>query len=418
MRLVYTLFIYAYIFSIRVAALVNAKAKLWVVGRKNSFNLLSQKILEFRKAEQQASIIWFHCASLGEFEQGRPLLEKMKEAYPNEKILLTFFSPSGYEVRKNYPFADLVFYLPSDTLANARRFVQIVQPKKVIFVKYEFWLNYLFVLHQNKVATYFISVIFRPEQYFFKTYGKWALKQLQQVTHFFVQNESSMQLLKSNGINQCTQVGDTRFDRVIKVAAENKNIPLLAEFCENSLLLVAGSSWPEDEAMLAEALKVAYNAKLNLKLILAPHEVTESHLAHIENLFSISKHRRYSTLSLTNLSGVDVLIIDSVGLLSSLYRYASICFIGGGFGKGIHNCLEAAVYSKPIIFGPKFNKFDEAKELVNRGGASVVNDKFELSNAILDLCLNEQKRHTQGNVCSRFVSENQGAVIKIMKALA
>ncbi|HRH01619.1 MAG TPA: glycosyltransferase N-terminal domain-containing protein [Bacteroidia bacterium] len=417
MRIVYTLFIYAYIFSIRVAALVNTKAKLWVIGRKNSFKQLSQKIQELRKDDMQAGIIWFHCASLGEFEQGRPLLEKMKETYPNEKILLTFFSPSGYEVRKNYPLADLIFYLPADTLVNAHKFVQLVQPKKVIFVKYEFWYNYLFVLQQNKIATYFISVIFRPEQYFFKKYGKWALEHLQRVTHFFVQNESSMQLLKSKGINQCTQAGDTRFDRVIKVASENNTIPLLAEFCENTLLFVAGSTWPEDEVLLTEAFKAVRNANLKLKLVLVPHEVTESHLVHIEKLSSNSKHCRYSKLTLSNLGDVEVLIIDSVGLLSSLYRYASICFIGGGFGKGIHNCLEAAVYGKPVLFGPQYSKFDEAKELVNRGGASVVKDSIELSKVILDLCINEQKRHTQGTVCSRFVNENKGAVLKILNAL-
>lgn len=418
MRIVYTLFIYTYIFSIRLAALFNAKAKLWVIGRKNTFKLLSQKLQELKKDDLESSIIWFHCASLGEFEQGRPLLEKMKETYPNEKILLTFFSPSGYEVRKNYPLADWVFYLPADTLVNARKFIQLVQPNKVIFVKYEFWFNYLFVLHQNKIPTYFISVLFRPDQYFFKSYGEWALKHLQQVTHFFVQNESSVQLLKSKGINQCTQAGDTRFDRVIKVASDNKSIPLIAEFCENTLLLVAGSTWPEDEVLLAKALKAAHSANIRLKLVVVPHEVTESHLGHIEKLFSDSKLSRYSALVAENLSNVDVLIIDSVGLLSSLYRYAAICFIGGGFGKGIHNCLEAAVYGKPILFGPHYQKFDEAVTLVNKGGASVVNDSLKLSSILIDLCLNEQKRLTQGKVCSRFVIENQGAVTKIMKALA
>ena len=418
MRFIYSLFIFLFSVFMRIAALFNAKAKLWVEGRKN---ILTKIKSQFQNHNYK--IIWFHCASLGEFEQGRPLIESLKKQQPEVKILLTFFSPSGYEIRKNYSGADWVFYLPLDTRSNAKEFVSIVNPAKAIFVKYEFWFHYLQELHAKNIPIYFVSVNVRANHYFLKPYGKWALKQLKNVTHFFVQNITSFDLLTNAGITQCTIAGDTRFDRVYTISQFAQNFPLVAKFPNDSKIIVAGSTWHEDEKLLSKLLLEFQSANSkpetrNLKLIVAPHEIDEPNLKQVEAIFSTSKIIRYSKASNTNLADYDVLLIDNIGMLSSLYQHATLCYIGGGFGKGIHNILEAAVFGKPILFGPNYQKFEEAKTLVSLGGAIVIEDFNSLQKAIQPL-LNDENMYLQKcNISKSFVLENLGAVDKILKAIA
>ena len=418
MRFIYSLFIFLFSVFMRITALFNAKAKLWVEGRKN---ILTKIKSQFQNHNYK--IIWFHCASLGEFEQGRPLIENLKKQQPEVKILLTFFSPSGYEIRKNYSGADWVFYLPLDRRSNAKEFVTIVNPAKAIFVKYEFWFHYLQELHANNIPTYFVSVNVRADHYFLKPYGKWALKQLKNVTHFFVQNKTSFDLLTNAGITQCTIAGDTRFDRVYTISQFAQNFPLVAKFPNDSKIIVAGSTWHEDEKLLSKLLLEFQSANSkpetrNLKLIVAPHEIDEANLKQVEDIFSALRTIRYSKAINANLADCDVLLIDNIGMLSSLYQHATLCYIGGGFGKGIHNILEAAVFGKPILFGPNYQKFEEAKTLVSLGGAIVIEDFNSLQKAVQPL-LNDENIYLQKcNISKNFVLENLGAVDKILKAIA
>ena len=418
MRFIYSTFIFLFSVFMRIAALFNAKAKLWVEGRKN---ILTKIKSQFQNHNYK--IIWFHCASLGEFEQGRPLIESLKKQQTEVKILLTFFSPSGYEIRKNYSGADWVFYLPLDTRSNAKEFVSIVNPAKAIFVKYEFWFHYLQELHANNIPTYFVSVNVRADHYFLKPIGKWALKQLKNVTHFFVQNITSFDLLTNAGITQCTIAGDTRFDRVYTISQFAQNFPLVAKFPNDSKIIVAGSTWHEDEKLLAKLLFEFQSANSkpetrNLKLIVAPHEIDETNLKQVEEIFFALKPIRYSKVNNTDLADYDVLLIDNIGMLASLYQHATLCYIGGGFGKGIHNILEAAVFGKPILFGPNYQKFEEAKTLVSLGGAIVIEDYNALQKAVQTLLNDENMYLEKCNISKNFVLENLGAVDKILKAIA
>lgn len=382
----------------------NNKATLFLSGRENVFALLEQKRLPGEH------YVWFHAASLGEFEQGRPIMESLKNSHPEYKILLTFFSPSGYEVRKDYQGADIICYLPMDMSWNVKRFLDIVQPDCAIFIKYEFWMNYLLELKKRQIKTYIVSAIFRESQLFFKWYGGYYRNLLKSFNHLFVQNDESVRLLHSIGFDNVTKVGDTRFDRVADIASNAKELPIVQLFKSDKKVLVAGSSWPNDE----EILLSYFNQNKDIKLIIAPHEIHEEHLQSI-----ISKlkrpYLRYSQATTENISEADCLIIDCFGLLSSIYRYGEIAYIGGGFGVGIHNILEAAVYGIPVIFGPNYKKFQEAVDLIELGGAFSIADYTGFSRLMSDLLVDNSSLYASSAAVSNDYSQrNRGATIKVL----
>lgn len=430
MLIFYHLFLFFYNLFIRVAATWNPKAKRWVDGRKGIFEKLSSEL-----KTHNSGLIWFHCASLGEFEQGRPVMEKIKIQNPKSKILLTFFSPSGYEVQKNYKGADWVFYLPMDSAANAKKFIDIVKPLMVIFVKYEFWFYYLEELTKRKIPAFLISAIFLPKHPFFQWYGSLHKQMLNCFNHIFVQNESSKKLLAKIGFTENVSIsGDTRFDRVIEIAEKFEPIPLIESFIADSKkVVVAGSTWPEDE----EEMNHYANTHADVKFIIAPHEIDEEHLLEMEKLFKYSI--RFSQLRATSYElrdienntppsgsngllwrgrGANVLIIDNIGMLSRLYKYATVTFVGGGFeDDGVHNVLEAAVYGKPVIFGPVIDKYAEAVELEAGGGGIVVNSVLELEEELNDLFGDEKYLAECGEASLDYVYSHKGASEKIMEYL-
>lgn len=416
MSFLYNISIYSYLVAIRIASLFNTKAKLWIIGRKNIFQKIQSAIAASKSQSPNSKLIWFHCASLGEFEQGRPLMELIKKPDSRIKILLTFFSPSGYEVRKNYPGADFIFYLPIDTPKNAEKFIEIVKPTSVFFIKYEFWYNYLDVLKNKNIPTYLVSGIFREDHYFFKPLGSWFRKQLNCFTHFYLQDEKSEKLLHSIGYTNTTISGDTRFDRVVEIAQQTQKIDLAEQFIQDKKILIVGSSWEEDEKIIAKLLENPKSHILNYKIIIAPHEVNENHIQSIIQQFSYSKISRYSQANAQNISSYDVLIIDNIGMLSSLYQYGTIAFIGGGFGKGIHNILEAATFGLPIIFGPNYQKFTEAKDLIKLGGAFSISDASEFEKTI-SLLNDEQVLKTASHIAKYYIQSKVGATEKILKSL-
>lgn len=390
---------------VRFAALFNAKSKAFVNGRSKLFFRLESAF-----QNEQAPVAWVHCASLGEFEQGRPVIEQFKKEFPAFKILLTFFSPSGYEVRKNYTQADYIFYLPWDTASNAKRFIKITKPKIAFFVKYEFWHNYTKVLSIENIPLLSVSSIFRENQIFFKPYGGWFRSILRKFDHFFVQNEKSEQLLKYIGIENVTIAGDTRFDRVSEVIRKAKEIQIAKEFKGSDNVMVVGSCWSEDLGLLAPHINGSAG---KLKFIIAPHEVKESFLVEIETALDV-KTIRYSRVK-SDVNQYDVLIIDNVGMLSSLYRYGEFAFVGGGFGKGLHNILEAACYGIPIFFGNKnYQKFQEAIELIMRGGAFDVKDYADFKSKY-ELLINRPENYVLAcDVTKSYVEENTGATQKVI----
>ena len=403
MRIFYNLSIRFYCFVVRCLSLTNKKAKLWIKGRKNIFSQLNQAI------QSDDRIIWFHCASLGEFEQGRPLIEYIRKKQPQYKILLTFFSPSGYEIRKNYPGADYVFYLPADTVSNAKKFMEIAHPEYIFFIKYEFWLNYIHQAYLRKIPFYSVSSIFSKRQIYFKWYGKWFSKQLREITHFFTQDQSSVDLLDQHAIYQSSISGDTRFDRVYELSANRKEIPLFSQL-QHDKTIVAGSTWQKDEQLLSQMIE-----KYNFKLILAPHETDSQHIEHIESLFSDFSTIRYSQMSNNNtqINEIQVFIIDTIGILSSLYPYGTIAYIGGGFGVGIHNILEAATYGMPVIFGPNYKRFKEANDLIELSAAFPISNKEELDVVLKNLFENEQEKETASRWAKQYVIDNVGACNRI-----
>lgn len=396
--MLYNLGIYLYSLIIHLAAPFSRKPRKMMKGHWIVYELLRQQ------KENGAKYIWFHAASLGEFEQGRPLIEKIKERYPEYKILLTFFSPSGYEVRRNYQEADIVCYLPLDKPRNVKKFLDIMQPCMAFFIKYEFWKNYLNELHKRNIPVYSVSSIFRKEQIFFKWYGGAYRKVLSNFDQLFVQNETSKRFLSKIGIEKVTVVGDTRFDRVLEIRQEAKNLPLVEAFKGDSLTIVAGSSWAPDEDLFIEY----FNNHPEMKLIIAPHVIDENHLVEI-----ISKLKRpyvrYSKATEQNIKKADCLIIDGYGLLSSIYRYGEIAYIGGGFGVGIHNVLEAAVYGIPVIFGPKYQKFMEAKQLIEGKGAFSIKDSEELSQLLDKMISDKEFLKESGSNAGNYVTKNLGA---------
>ncbi len=404
--MIYNLVIYIYLFGVKLAALFSSKPAKMVKGHREVFDILRDKI------DRNARYIWFHAASLGEFEQGRPLIERIRKEYPEYRILQTFFSPSGYEVRKNYQGADIVCYLPFDTPRNVRRFIEMVNPCMVFFIKYEFWQNYLNTLYKKGIPVYSVSSIFRPNQIFFRWYGKDYRKVLKTFSHLFVQNEVSEKLLASIGVTDVTIVGDTRFDRVLDICTVAKDLPLVKAFKGNSKTFVAGSSWGPDEDIFIRY----FNEHPEMKLVIAPHVVSDSHLKEIMEKVK-RPCVRYTEATEENVSKADCLIIDCYGLLSSIYRYGDISYIGGGFGVGIHNVLEAAVYGIPVIFGPNNKKFREAQHLLEKKGGFEIND-YEEFKRLMDRFLTDNSYLQQaGNAAGDYVKNNSGALEKIMKAI-
>jgi len=403
MKFIYSIGIYFYGIAISIASLFNSKARLIRNGQYQALALLKEKIVPGSR------YVWFHAASLGEFEQGRPVIEQLKKEKPGTKILLTFFSPSGYEVRKDYAGADIVSYLPLDTPYAASSFVKLVKPSKAIFIKYEFWPNYLMALQSAKVPVYSISAIFRPTQIFFKWYGGWYLNLLKSFRHIFVQDQSSLELLAKHGFSKITVAGDTRFDRVYDLCQQAKELPLIESFVQGKQVIVAGSTWPKDEELLVRYL----NLHPDVKLILVPHEIHEAHILEISKLLD-GRFVRYSEASGANLTDASCLVVDTIGILSSIYRYANVAYIGGGFGVGIHNTLEAAVWSVPVVFGPNYHRFREARKLIAVGGA------FSVSNyALLETQLDRLLKDTSaGKMAGEYVKSNTGATRLILKKIA
>ena len=404
MKILYSIGIYIYGAFIFIASLFNEKARLLRAGQQNALKLLKERV------DPNGCYVWFHAASLGEFEQGRPVIEQLKRDQPTTKILLTFFSPSGYEVRKNYTGADIVSYLPLDTPGNARSFVNMVKPSKVIFIKYEFWPNYLRALKDTNVPVFSISAIFRQEQVFFKGYGKWYLGLLRTFSHIFVQDKVSLDLLEKHQIKNASVCGDTRFDRVYDLFRQAKQLPLIEEFVKNAPeVIVAGSTWPKDEKLLVSYLK----QHPDVKLVLVPHEVHASHISGISGLLD-GRFVRYSEATSDNVKTTNCLVVDVIGVLSSIYRYANVAYIGGGFGVGIHNTLEAAVYGIPVVFGPNHLKFREARELIAIGGAFSVSDYVSLE-AQFDRLLKDKEA---GKIAGEYVKQKTGATSQICKIIA
>jgi 3-deoxy-D-manno-octulosonic-acid transferase len=376
----------------------NSRASLWVKGRKKWAERIAEKL------KPGDRVIWIHCASLGEFEQGRPVIEKIKKEMPVFKIVLTFFSPSGYEIRKNYNNADCISYLPSDTPANAAKFIDLIKPEFVIFVKYEFWNNYISALYRERIPLYLISGIFRPGQHFFKWYGSFFRDMLRKFEKIFVQDQRSFDLLSGIKIEKVSVAGDTRFDRVVEIAGAARDIHKLEQFRGDEKLFLAGSSWRQDEEIIAEYIN---KFPLRMKWVFAPHEIDKSNIERLEKLFKVKyvKFSEYSQVS----ADARVLIIDNIGMLSSAYRYAYIAAVGGGFGKGIHNILEPACWGIPVVFGPNHEKFREAVELICIGAAKsfVTFDDFK---QILDLWLADEKIYTiSAELASKYVKDNTGA---------
>ncbi len=406
-RFFYNLAIILYGFGITLASLFNEKARLWRNGRKGQWAGIGSDFLH------EDHIVWFHCASLGEFEQGRSVIEEYKKRNPDCSLIVTFFSPSGYEVRKNYEHAEKVFYLPLDTQKNVRKFLDLVRPKLVVFVKYEFWYNYLHEIQLKHIPVFLISANFREDQWFFKFYGKAFMKMLSYFTHLFVQNEKSALILKKHGILNCTVSGDTRFDRVDQIQRQSKTLKIIEEFKNSQTLIVAGSTWREDEEIL---IKYINEQKSGLKWILAPHEIDEAHIKFILNrlkrpgiLYSECKH--------TEIKEFDILVIDNIGLLSSLYGYGEIAYVGGGFGAGIHNILEPASYGIPIIFGPAYQKFQEAVDLVELGGGMNIKSYEDFVNRLTALLNSSEILINTGKVAGDYVQSNKGATQAIVHNL-
>lgn len=400
--------------GIRLAALFgHTKARLMVRGWRTQPPAFDTK--------QSTPVAWFHAASLGEFEQARPVLERYKEQHPDSRIVVTFFSPSGYEVRKNYTQADAVMYLPPDLPGSVRRFIDKWQPTVAFFVKYEFWFNYLGELQRRGIPTYLFSAIFRPGQYFFKPWGAWCLHQLRRCyTHIFVQNEESLSLLQSHGVECCSLAGDTRFDRVHQIALAGERNEVVERWLEghDGKVLVAGSTWPPDEELIkecADALMSKRDGQTNtLKIILAPHVIGEDHLKQIEHLFTDSV--RYSSIAshTSHASNASILIIDNIGILSKLYRYADVAYIGGGFGVGIHNILEAVTFGKPVLFGPNYHKFQEAHDIIARGGGFSHRDADSLRRNIEPLLTDPEALKKASQACTEYMQENLGSTEKII----
>jgi 3-deoxy-D-manno-octulosonic-acid transferase len=385
---------------VKILALFSPKMNLFVAGRKTVFETLSHKI------SLEDKTIWFHAASLGEFEQGLPVMEKIKQEFPNHKIVVTFFSSSGYEVRKNSTIADVTVYLPLDTKSNAQRFLKLVHPDLVFFIKYEYWPNYLNELKKANITTYLISGIFRENQAFFKWYGGFYRSALNTFDYFFVQNENSKKLLQSIGYQNVKISGDTRFDRVVSILDRDNSLAFIEQFKNNTTTIVIGSSWPKDETLLVNFIN---QSDKNVKFIIAPHNIKTEQIQELKN--SISKKAvLFSEKENQNLAEFQVFIIDTIGILTKIYSYADIAYVGGGYGNpGVHNILEPATFGIPIVVGPNYSHFAEATALVNMEGCITISTQNELNDIFNNLILNDDIRHEKGHICETFVQMNKGA---------
>jgi 3-deoxy-D-manno-octulosonic-acid transferase len=408
MHFLYNLTILFAQFLLKIVALFNPKIKLFINGRKDVFTILKQKL------SPTDQTIWFHAASLGEYEQGLPVIEKIKTYYPNHKIVVTFFSPSGYEVRKNNTVADVTVYLPLDTPKNAKQFIELVHPDLVFFVKYEFWINHLNQLQKQNIPTYLISGIFREKQLFFKWYGGFYRKALDAFNHFFVQNENSKKLISQLGKTNVTVSGDTRFDRVVTILEKDNTLGFIAQFKNNKTTIVIGSSWPKDETLLTEFIN---SCTYDVKFIIAPHNIKPEQIKQLQN--SITKRTvLFSEKEVKDISQFDVFIIDTIGILTKIYSYADIAYVGGGFGNpGVHNLLEPATFGIPIVIGPNYSHFEEAINLVSIGGCVSITDFKELEMAFSTLIQNTDIRLQKGKICDTFVQNNKGATIRIFEKI-
>ena len=418
--MIYNIVIYFVLWGIAIASLFNEKVRKMWRGEREAFKILKQKV------DPNAKYIWFHAASLGEFEQGRPLMERIRKDYPQYKILLTFYSPSGYEVRKNYEGADIICYMPVDTRLNAIRFLRLVRPVMAFFIKYEFWSNFLHILKHRNIPTYSVSSIFREDQVFFKWYGRSYAGVLKCFTRFFVQNEESKRLLEGIGITAVDVVGDTRFDRVLQIKEAAKHLPICEAFRtgvassqsadvphHDFKVFVAGSSWPPDENIFIPF----FNEHKDWRLLIAPHVIAEEHLKLILSLIKDKKVVRYTQTTPEEAADADVLIIDCFGLLSSMYNYGDVAYIGGGFGVGIHNTLEAAVWNMPVIFGPNNKKFQEAQGLLKSGGGFEINTYEDFSGLMSSLMNDETFLKQAGDKAGAFVAHLAGATDKVLASV-
>jgi len=408
-RLVYTIGIRLYGVFLLIAGMFHSKAAKWVDGRKNLFAAMEPLRLD------KAPKAWFHVASLGEFEQARPLIEAYRKLHPQIKILITFFSPSGYEIRKNYSGADYIYYLPLDTPQNARQLLDIVRPSIIFFVKYEFWYNLLIEIQYRKIPVYLVSGIFRADQHFFKTYGGWFRGILKGFDHLFVQNKASLQLLQHHGIMNCSVSGDTRFDRVADVLQSRKKLPLIEEFIQSSLIVVGGSTWPPEEELLSELLIMHSGT---FKLIVAPHDIDGEHCEEIRQRFGGQSILYSEAQDVERLRAARVLIIDNIGMLTSVYGYADIAVVGGGFKTGLHNVLEPAAFGIPVVFGPQYGKFDEARGLLAAAGGFSARTQQEMAAMLAELIEDGGKRRSAGREAGHFVQERRGAADKILHHIA
>ena len=388
-------------------ALVNPKLSLFVNGRKETFNLIKDTISKTDK------VIWIHAASLGEYEQGLPVMEKLKLLYPNHKFLLTFFSPSGYEVKKNSKVADVICYLPLDTKKNVHKFLEAAHPDLAIFIKYEIWPNYLAALNSVNTPTFLISALFKNNQNFFKWYGSFMRKALTNFSHFFVQNEKSKELLNSIDFKNVTVAGDTRFDRVTEILDRNNSLEFMAHFKQNQFCFVLGSTWPEDEKLIVEYIN---NSSLPIKFVIAPHTIKNKHVEEI--IEAIKKPvARFSELENIAIEDYEVLIIDTIGILTKIYSYADLAYVGGGFVTGLHNTLEPAVFGIPVIIGPNFNGFAEAEELVQLGGVNSIKDSSQFNNLVNTYSENNEYRLKIGQINANYIQEKAGATKRIVNEL-
>lgn len=408
----YNIIMYIIQLGVAIGSIFNDKLRKMWQGERDAVQTLRKKV------DPDADYIWFHAASLGEFEQGRPLMEQIKKSYPQYKILLTFFSPSGYEVRKNYEGADIITYLPIDTVGNARQFLRTVRPVMAFFIKYEFWYNYLHILQYRGIPAYSVSSIFRPDQVFFKWYGRGYGRVLKCFTRFFVQNEESKKLLESIGIHDTMVVGDTRFDRVLQIKEASKLLPIVERFVKGTpedpkKVFVAGSSWQPDEEIFLKY----FNNHRDWKLIVAPHVIGEDHLKFIFSLIKDKKVVRYTQATEDNVADADVLIIDCFGLLSSVYHYGDVAYVGGGFGVGIHNVLEAAVWGMPVLFGPNNKHFAEAQGLLQSGGGIEIEDYETFSLIMSQLSDDSAYYGTCGQEAGAFVQSLAGATKKVLSSV-
>ena len=400
----YNIVIFLYLCGVAIASIFNEKVRKMWRGERQAIRTIKEKM------DPNAQYVWFHAASLGEFEPGRPLMEQLRREHPEYKILLTFFSPSGYEVRKNYEGADIITYLPLDTITNARRFLRTIRPVMAFFIKYEFWYNYLHILRHRGIPVYSVSSIFRPGQVFFRWYGKQYSRVLKCFTHFFVQNEVSRELLSTIGIDNVTVVGDTRFDRVLQIKAAAKQLPIVEQFKGNSKCFIAGSSWQPDEEIFISWFK----NHQDWKLIIAPHVIAEDHLQQIEKMMGDRKVVRYTKATVDSVVDAEVLIVDCFGLLSSIYHYADVTYVGGGFGVGIHNTLEAAVWDVPVFFGPNNQRFQEAQGLKNCGGGLEISNADDFRRYMLGFEEHPELMKELGEKAGAYVASLAGATRKIL----